>query len=241
MPLSSAQRTPSRPDANERNKAAWGELYGSTSRFIWGSQPVGFLADYVARLPAIGPADRVLDAAAGEGRNLALLGSLGGQLHACDASANALRKIPSEMRANVEIATCDLNALPYPDGYFRCVLLSDVIETLPDPEPALAEVARVLATGGALLCNIPGMEDGIAGEGMEPAGGQYFLYRGRYCYHFLNERAGRSLLERHRLDVQWAELCSWREKAHPKFRPSGHRHKSRIYLATRLAGGPRRK
>jgi SAM-dependent methyltransferase len=237
-----ALRTPARrPDANERNKAAWDELYGSTARFIWGSQPVGFLADFIAKLPALGPADHVLDAAAGEGRNLALLSTLGGRLHACDSSANALQKIPGEIRARVEVATCDLKALPYASGFFRCVLLSDVIETLPDPEPALSEVARVLAPGGVLLCNIPGMEDGIAGDGMVPDGGLRFLYRGRYCYHFLDEKAGRALLKRHGLEVQWVRPCVWREKAHPKFRPTEHLHNSRIYLATRSTGKPRKR
>jgi SAM-dependent methyltransferase len=48
-------------------------------------------------------------------------------------------------------ATC----LPFRDGSFATVLLLDVLEHVPDPESALAEVARVLAPGGRLLLTVP--------------------------------------------------------------------------------------
>ena len=48
-------------------------------------------------------------------------------------------------------ATC----LPFRDASFATVLLLDVLEHVPDPESALAEVARVLAPGGRLLLTVP--------------------------------------------------------------------------------------
>lgn len=233
MSLPSQSRNPLEADATERNKAAWDELYGSTPRFVWGTKPVGFLVEFIAELPPLAPTDHVLDAATGEGRNLPLLQRLGGRLHACDSSANALLKIPAGLRAGIDVVACDLRALPFPDGFFRCVLLSDVIETLPDADSALAEVVRVLAPGGLLLCNMPGMEDGIAGIDMQPVGENHFLYHGRYYYHFLGEAEARLLLERHGLEVRRVRLCRWREEAHPEFRPDEHLHASRVFLAAK--------
>jgi len=51
---------------------------------------------------------------------------------------------------------CDLTApLPFPNGSFDTILLSDVLEHLPDPKHCWAEVARLLAPGGKLILNVP--------------------------------------------------------------------------------------
>lgn len=47
------------------------------------------------------------------------------------------------------------SCLPFRDASFATVLLLDVLEHVPDPESALAEVARVLAPGGRLLLTVP--------------------------------------------------------------------------------------
>ena len=220
-------------DATGRNIVAWDTLYGSTPRLVWGTQAVGFLDEFLPQIGALQSQDRILDAAAGEGRNLPALGCLGGRLYACDASAQALRKIPANLRTGIETVVCDLRKLPFADGFFRFVLLSDVVETLPDIEAPMHELARVLAPGGHLLCNIPGMDDGIAGINMRPIGTGSYLYAGRYFYHFFNETEARALLERHGLIVSQVRLCRWQEEAHPEFRSVAHLHVSRVFLAKR--------
>jgi SAM-dependent methyltransferase len=51
---------------------------------------------------------------------------------------------------------CDLTAgLPFGDSAFDTVILSDVLEHLPEPAAAWDEMARIIAPGGILLLNTP--------------------------------------------------------------------------------------
>lgn len=50
---------------------------------------------------------------------------------------------------------CDLTAIPAAEGRFDRVLLTQVLEHLPDPAAALAELHRVTAPGGRILCTCP--------------------------------------------------------------------------------------
>lgn len=218
---------------SQRNKQAWDRLYARTPEPVWGRDPVGFLPRFLDGLGPLGPDEAVLDAAAGEGRNLPLLGRLGGRLHACDASAEALRKIERDATTGVELIVTDLRSLAYPDGRFTFILLSDVIETLPDVDAVLDEVVRVLAPRGRLLCNIPGFDDGVAGEEMQPIGEGRYLYRNEFFYRFFTPTAARRLLRSHGLDIEREEVCRWTEPPHPAFRNHEHEHVSTVFLARR--------
>ena len=51
---------------------------------------------------------------------------------------------------------CDLTAtIPYPDASFDTILLSDVLEHLPEPMNCWREMSRLLAPGGKVLLNVP--------------------------------------------------------------------------------------
>lgn len=45
--------------------------------------------------------------------------------------------------------------LPFSDGHFDTVILSDVLEHIPVPEELCREIARVLVPGGNLIMNVP--------------------------------------------------------------------------------------
>ena len=75
-------------------------------------------------------------------------------LHVLDASPNMLRVAADELRRHgltAEMTQADIARQPYPDGYFDIVVAAHVIEHLPDPRAALAEMTRVLRPGGAML------------------------------------------------------------------------------------------
>ncbi len=45
--------------------------------------------------------------------------------------------------------------LPYPDGYFECILCADVLEHLRDPWEVLRRLRRLLSPDGVLIASIP--------------------------------------------------------------------------------------
>jgi SAM-dependent methyltransferase len=218
-------------EISKRNKRAWDELYGTTTQPVWGHLPIGFLDEFLGYVePALGAASRVLDAGAGEGRNVATLERTGARVSVCDASLHGLRKMQGLVGPRVRCAQCDLSSLPYATGTFDLVLMTDVIETLPDPEPALSEAFRVLKPGGMFLCNIPGDSDPIAESDMSRIEDASYLYRGTYFYRFIETEADGAMLQRHGFAVVHAGTREWIEDAHPSFRSYSHQHISNVFL-----------
>jgi len=220
------------------NKKAWDSLYASTAELVWGREPLPFLADFTEDFRhALRPPSRLLDAGAGEGRNLPfILGCGAGETHALDASSHALEKIPPALRGKVRLQRADLDATGFPDAHFDGITILDVIETLPDTVAVLRELHRILKPGGLLLCNIPGMEDGVAGIDMQAIGQTAFLYRKTYYFQFIERREAELLLQRAGFELLRCCHCQWVEQHHPGFRTGEHMHLSQIFLVRRPAG-----
>jgi ubiquinone/menaquinone biosynthesis C-methylase UbiE len=51
----------------------------------------------------------------------------------------------------IRFARGDAKNLPFPDGRFEAVVSNTILHHIPDPAPALAEMARLVATGGTLM------------------------------------------------------------------------------------------
>ena len=220
---------------NEENKHTWDNLYASEPELVWGQEPLPFLADYRNdfRLALQAPS-RLLDAGAGEGRNLPFLLSCGAEeTHAVDASLHGLAKMPPAIGSRVHARRADLGGTGLADCSFDGITLLDVVETLPDTAPVLRELFRILKPGGLLLCNIPGMDDGVAGIDMQPIGSSSFLYRDRYFYEFRTPEQAGALLRSAGFQVVRQSRSEWDEAAHPGFRPEGHRHVSLVFLVRR--------
>ncbi len=95
----------------------------------------------------------VLDAGCGEGETIERLGGLlDGEVTGVDLNPEsvefAAKRVPS-----AEFQVADLTALPFADQSFDLVLCLEVLEHIPEPGAALAELARVCR--GDLVVSVP--------------------------------------------------------------------------------------
>jgi ubiquinone/menaquinone biosynthesis C-methylase UbiE len=104
-----------------------------------------------------GARGRVLEVGAGHGLNLAHYPVGLDELVLTDPSPWMLKRAPS----GVEVRSAGLPSLPFADGRFDTVVCTYVLCSVDDPAAALAEIWRVLVSGGRLLF----LEHVRAGEG----------------------------------------------------------------------------
>lgn len=107
----------------------------------------------------------ILDVGSGAGQILGhLVKAVSADTHltAFDLSQQMLRRARSRVRSERPVYVAgDLMQLPFADGTFDCVTCGWVLEHLPDPEPGLQEVERVLKPGGSAL--VLATEDTVPG------------------------------------------------------------------------------
>lgn len=94
---------------------------------------------------------RILDVGAAWGFGTAPL-SREYELHALDIKPEYVKRSSPDLAGRL-IASA--TALPYRDGSFNAVLCLEVLEHIPNPAPAVAEIARVLRPGGLLVVSVP--------------------------------------------------------------------------------------
>lgn len=101
--------------------------------------------------------DKILDCGCGEGFYLKIISELSGcQLYGFDCDEKVLNRARRELNGSrVWLNQGDIYNLPYRDGEFDKIILSEVLEHLPDDVNALREVKRVLKPGGILLITVP--------------------------------------------------------------------------------------
>ena len=75
---------------------------------------------------------------------------LGGEVVAVDSSP---RMVELAARAGITAVLADMRRLPFADDSFDCAVASSVLYHVPDPETAIAELARVLDAYGVLLAS----------------------------------------------------------------------------------------
>jgi dolichol-phosphate mannosyltransferase len=97
----------------------------------------------------VGERQRALDVGCGSSR---LLGTLPEGSVGLDVLMPKLRRARRFGRPLVQASA---SRLPFPDGTFDCVVASQLIELVPPEEDALAEMSRVVRTGGRLVLSTP--------------------------------------------------------------------------------------
>ena len=121
-----------------------------------GARPrLRYLASRVAR------GESVLDIGVGDGAFERFASARGVRVHVLDPDRRAVDRVREELdlgeRARAGFAT----AIPWADGSFDTVVVSEVLEHLDDPtlEGSLLEIRRVLRPGGRILGTVPADED----------------------------------------------------------------------------------
>jgi SAM-dependent methyltransferase len=98
---------------------------------------------------------RILDAGCGSGLLFAALRDRGAIVTGIDLSAGMLEQARRRLGADADLRVADLaDPLPFPDDSFDDVIASLVLHYLQDWAPTLAELRRVLRTGGRLIASV---------------------------------------------------------------------------------------
>ncbi|WP_051940804.1 class I SAM-dependent methyltransferase [Phaeacidiphilus oryzae] len=138
--------------------------------------------------------DRVLDLGCGGGRHAFECYRRGARVVALDRNAEEIAEVRKWFAAMEQAGEApagasaiavegDALSLPFPDGSFDKVIISEVMEHIPDDKGVLAEMVRVLKPGGSIAITVPryGPEKvcwALSDEYHEVEGGHIRIYRG---------------------------------------------------------------
>jgi len=101
-------------------------------------------------LPQRGDGLRLLDVGCGTGHHMASLRDRGFEVAGVDGSAEMLEQARLNNPGS-HIRQADVESIPFEDKSFDFVVCIEVLRYLPDPEPCIREMARVLKPGGVCL------------------------------------------------------------------------------------------
>ncbi len=128
---------------------------------------------------------KILDVGCGQGLLLKKIGqraAAGSQLFGLDISPK-LVGMARENNPGATIEVGDAEAMPYPDGEFDIVCMTEALEHMLDYGRALAEIHRVLKPGGIFIVSVPNRDwarydfyDKIRNHSMQPVDDHYFRF-----------------------------------------------------------------
>ncbi len=128
------------------------EGYGSWAEFYDepGNQLIDLEQPIVREILDGLPRGVALDAACGTGRHSAYLASLGHTVIGVDSSAAMLARAREKVPGG-EFHQADIHDLPLPDDHVDAAVCALALMHVPEIEPVLAELVRVLRPGGSLV------------------------------------------------------------------------------------------
>jgi len=95
---------------------------------------------------------RLLDVGCGNGRFLRTMRSLGWMVDGVEFSDDGVRVC---RKAELPVHHGDLASAAFPDAHFDVITVRHVIEHIPEPQPFIRELARILKPGGTLIMETP--------------------------------------------------------------------------------------
>lgn len=112
---------------------------------------------WILRRLALQPGQAVLDCGTGMGFYLKALVAImpGLRLTGVDMDTRALAYASDQLGGRAMLARARIEQLPFADGTFDRVIMSEVLEHLDDDATGLREAYRVLAPGGLLAITVP--------------------------------------------------------------------------------------
>jgi ubiquinone/menaquinone biosynthesis C-methylase UbiE len=181
----------------------------TTASFLSGHLAMGARMFRKRRFDLAG-SKRILDVGSGAGqiaKHLIRYADDDASLTCFDLSFEMLRRARTRLRSRMpRYVAADMSCLPFADGSFDTITCGYVLEHLPDPRPGLAELSRVLVSGGRML--LFATEDSMSGA---------FTSRIWLCRTF-NRPELRKLCEEYGLD--WTREL-WFSRMHKVFRAGG--------------------
>jgi SAM-dependent methyltransferase len=161
---------------------------------------------------------RVLDVATGPGHVAAAAAARGAEPVGVDI-AEGMLAVARRDHPQIDFRPGDAEALPFADASFDAVVGAFVLNHLPRPEVAAAELARVLAAGGRLALSVWDLpehtrfiglvRDAVARAGEAPSGGPP---AGPDPFRFADEAQLRALLDGAGLDEVAVETVAVRHR-----------------------------
>lgn len=96
---------------------------------------------------------KILDFGCGSGYFVGQLAEIGYQSFGLDNSVESIKFGEGQGIKNLTVT--DGDRIDFPDNFFDCILLLDVLEHLENESPAIKEIQRVLSPGGIAIITVP--------------------------------------------------------------------------------------
>jgi SAM-dependent methyltransferase len=125
--------------------------FAKYSQYWWSNRFYAILARRYGRRGA-----RLLEIGSGLGH---LVGQLEDTFETCGVDVNfwAVKESRNVVESSL-LQVASAEALPFEDDSFGVVIIKHIVEHLPDPERAIAEIGRVTSPGGCLILSTPNLD-----------------------------------------------------------------------------------
>ena len=204
----------------------------------WNGVPDAFLLEH---LDSILPynASKVIDIAAGDGRNSEPFLDRGLQVVSTDLSPSALVSFRNRCRAEGKVPPVliagDFFALDFSPEQFDCAVCFNSIPHFDSPSRALDRIARLLVAGGRIAFNCFTPNDVAFGLG-ERIGARRFSYKDT-LFTFMAEEEVHAILPES-VTVIRSETRRWEEPDHGSYRSGTHTHEACFFIVERSPQAP---